>query len=262
MSRRSTLTIRRPEDREEHARPLDLRLILRLWTYTRPYAAQRNWLLVLVILRSIQLPALTWLVAAVIRGPVADRSVSGVVLGALAFLVLAVSTQFVMHFRQRLALELGEAVVFDLRNAVFAHLQRLPMSFFHQTKLGRIISRMSSDVENLRIGVQDVLFVSVVQLGQMLVAALFMVWADPSLFLLVLGLAPVLYVLNRMFHRRLSVALREVQESFSRVTATLAESVNGIRVTQGFVRQRANAEMFSDMVTDHSRYNLSVTNTQ
>ena len=117
---------------------------------------------------------------------------------------------------------------------------------------------MSSDVENLRIGVQDVLFVSVVQLGQMLVAALCMLWADWLLFLLVLGLAPILYVLNRLFHARLSVALREVQESFSRVVATLAESVQGIRVTQGFVRQEANAEMFGDLAADHSRYNLKV----
>ena len=80
-------------------------------------------------------------------------------------MLLALSTQFVMHFRQRLALELGEAVVFDLRNEIFAHLQRMPMSFFNSTKLGRIISRMTTDVEDVRVGVQEVLFVSLVQVG-------------------------------------------------------------------------------------------------
>jgi len=164
----AALTIRRAEDREEEQHPLEMRLILRLLEYTRPYASKRNWLVLLVILRSIQLPGLTWLTAAVITGPVQSHDVRGVALGVLAFTALALSTQLVMHFRQRLALELGEAVVYDLRNDVFAQLQRLPMSFFNRTKLGRIISRMTSDVENVRIGVQEVLFVSIVQLGQML----------------------------------------------------------------------------------------------
>ena len=62
---------------EPRQRPLDYRLIMRLFEFTRPYAAKRNWLLVTVVLRSIQLPALTWMVAAVIRGPVAEKSVSG-----------------------------------------------------------------------------------------------------------------------------------------------------------------------------------------
>ena len=113
-----------------------------------------------------------------------------------------------MHFRQRLALELGEAVVFDLRNAIFAHLQALPMSFFNRTKLGRIISRMTSDVEDVRVGVQEVLFVTLVQLGQMFVAAAFMLWYDPTLFLMVLGLVPVLWVINHHFRRRMSTGLR------------------------------------------------------
>ena len=75
------------------------------------------------------------------------------------------------------------------------------MSFYHRTKLGRIISRMTSDVEDVRIGVQEVLFVSLVQVGQMGVAAAFMLWYDPLLFLMVLGLAPVLWVINHHFRR-------------------------------------------------------------
>ena len=93
-----------------------------------------------------------------------------------------------------------------LRNDVFRHLQRLPMSFFHRTKVGRIISRMVSDVEDVRTGVQEVLFVSLVQLGQMLVAAASMLWYDAGLFLLVLGMVPILWFINRHFHRRLSHA--------------------------------------------------------
>lgn len=258
----ASLTLRRADDYESDRHPLELRLVSRIFGYTRPYRAKRNWLLLLVFLRSLQLPGLTWLTAAVITGPVQRHDVAGVAWGTLAFAALAVFTQVVMHYRQRLALELGEAVVHDLRRDLFAHLVRLPMSFFNQTRLGRVISRMTSDVENVRAGVQEVLFVSIVQIGQMIVAAAFMLWYDAALFLVVLGLAPLLWLINKHFHRRLSQTLRAVQESFSRVTSTLAESVNGIRVTQGFVRQETNAEIFGELVADHSQFNLAVTRSQ
>lgn len=249
------------DDDHVESRPLDFRLIARLMGYMRPYARQRNWLLVAVVLRAIQLPALSWVLAAVINGPIQRGDVGGVAWGAAAFAATAIFTQVTMHFRQRYALELGEAVVFDLRNAIFAHLQRMPMSYFHKTKVGRIISRMISDIEDVRIGVQEVLFVSLVAIGQMAVAAAFMLWLDPFLFLLVLGMAPILWGINRYFHRKLSIVLRQMRESFSRVTATMAESVIGIRVTQGFVRQQENARLFGDLVTDHSRYNTAVLHT-
>ena len=258
----NTLTFRRADDYEPNTRPLDLGLIVRLFSFTQPYAWQRNWLLVLVLARSVQLPCLTWVIAAVIRGPITNRDMTGVALGAVGFALLALSTQLVMHFRQRFALELGECVVHDLRNQIFAHLQRMPMSFYGRTRLGRIISRMTSDVEDVRMGVQEVLFVTLVQLGQMAVAAAFMLWYDRMLFLMVLGLVPVLWAINHFFHRKLSLSLRRMRESFSRVTATLAESVNGVRVTQGFVRQDVNAGMFGELVADHSYYNHSVNKTQ
>ncbi len=249
------------EQEESRQRPLDYHLIQRLMEFTRPYAAQRNWLVVLVVIRSIQLPALTWTVAAVIDGPIQRGDAWGVALGAAGFALLALSTQVVMHYRQRLALALGEAVVNDLRNQVFTHLQRMPMSWFQKTKVGRIISRMTSDVEDVRLGVQDVLFVTLVQVGQMIVAALCMLWYEPRLFLIVLGLAPVLWFINRQFHRRLSEVLRAMRRSYSRVVATLAESVAGVRVTQSFVRQDENAKLFRELVTDHSRYNTAVLKT-
>jgi len=257
-----TLTqLSRKEERDDDQRPLDFRLISRLFEYTKPYASMRNWLLLWVIVRSIQLPALTWVIAAVINGPITRRDPAGVIWGAVGFTVLALSTQWVMHYRQLYALELGEAVVRDLRIALFQHLQHMPMSYFHRTKVGRIISRMTSDIEDVRVGVQEVLFVSLVQVGQMAVAAIFMLWYDSFLFLIVLGLAPALWAINHYFHRKLSQSLRAMRDSFSRVTATLAESVLGVRVTQGFVRQDENARLFRELATDHSGYNYAVMRT-
>src|SRR5438552_150746 len=132
------------------------------------------------------------------------------------------------------------------------------MSFFSRTTIGGIISRFTSDAEAVRVGVQDVVFITAVQGGQMIVCAVLMLWYDRVLLLVVMAMAPVLAALNQHFRRTLSRASRAVQESWSRVTATMAESVTGIRVTQGFVRQEVNAGLFADLITDHSQYNLGI----
>jgi ATP-binding cassette subfamily B protein len=254
----SITNVQRDAQREADKRPLDFRLISRLLAYMHPYAAKRNWLLLCVALRAIQLPSVAWVIGAVINGPIAQhQSAVRIMAGAMGLLALAAFTQVTFHFRQRLALELGEAVVHDLRCKIFAHLQRMPMSYFNATKMGRIISRVTSDCEALRVGVQDVLFVSMVGLGQMIVASAFMLYYDCVLFSVVAAMTPALWLLNHYFRRKLSKAYRDVQESFSRVTATLAESVTGIRVTQGFVRQEVNAGLFHELVTDHAGYNMS-----
>lgn len=258
-----SITRLRPDvDREPDMRPLDFGLIRRLLSYMRPYAAKRNWLLVTVVVRAIQLPCVAWVIGAVINGPIANGApFSHVFAGALGLFALALSTQVNFHFRQRLALELGEAVVHDLQQQIFSHLQSMPMSFFNRTKIGRIISRVTSDCEAMRIGVQDVLFVTLVGLGQMFVSAAFMLYYDLVMFGVVVVMTPMIWGLNRFFRRRLSRAYRDIQESFSRVTSTLAESANGIRVTKGFVREELNSQLFHDLVRHHAQYNMRAVRT-
>ncbi len=252
--------LQRDPDQDASHRSLDRVLISRILGLMRPYRVKRNWLFVVVLLRSLQQPAFVWAVAATINGPIAQhQSTSSIVWAALGVLALSAVMQITLHFRQRLTLEIGEAVVNDLRRAVFTHLQSMPMSFYHKTKVGRIISRINGDCDAVRIGVQDVLFVSMVGLGQMLFTALLMLWFDPVLFAIVFAMAPVLWGLNRLFQSRLTQAYREIQESFSRVTSTLAESVAGIRVTQGFSRSEKNAELFSELVVSHADYNMKAT---
>jgi ATP-binding cassette subfamily B protein len=246
------------DEPEAQVKPLDWGIVRRLFGYTRPFARKRNWLIVLTLLRASQLPALAWLSALIIAGPIAGGHVEPLFWWVSGYVVLAVCTDVLFHFRQRFALELGEAVVGRLRAEIFAHVSRMPMSFFHRVKLGRILSRVTSDAESLRAGIENVFFVGIVQLGQMVFAAGVMLYTDWVLFLVVLGLAPVLWVLNNRFRGRLSRESRAQQESFSRVTATLAESINGIRVTQGFVRQTTNAGLFRSLLADHSRYSMGV----
>lgn len=253
--------VRDDDEDEEIQKPLEWSLIRRMFVYAAPVQRKLTALSVMTLIRSAQLPAFAWLTALIINGPITKGDVAQLWLGVAAYAVLALWTDGMFHFRQRYALEIGETVVNGLRADLFAKTQRQPMSFFQRVKIGRIIGRVTSDVEALRVGIQDVLFVSAIQGGQMLFAAVVMAWSDWVLFLVVLGLAPILWVINRHFRVRLSHFSRAASDSFSRVTATLAESVNGIRVTQGFVRQQTNAGLFRDLLADHSRYSIALART-
>ena len=243
---------------EREQRPLDWALTRRMFAYTKPYARTRNALLGLVVLRAIQLPAITWAIGFVISGPVASGDPASAVFGVVGFVGLVVFTELCFVARMRLALSLGESVVFDMRCQIYAHLLRQPLCFFDKMPLGRVISRVTSDVDVVRIGIQDVVFVSTVQLGSMLVAAVLMLYYDALLFFIVCAIVPFLWMLMRYFRVRLGQAYRDVQETYSRLTASLAESVNGIRVIQGFVREERNNERFQDLIAIHSQNNMAV----
>ena len=237
-------------------RPLDLGIIRRLYDYTRRYARVRNTLSAIVVLRAIQLPFVTWALARVLSGPIAHRDAAGTLAGVAAFLVAAAFTEFCFVYRYRFALRLGEAVVHDLRDDVYAHLLRMPMSFFARAPVGGLVSRITSDIDVVRIGVQDVAFVSTVQAGTALISAGLMVYYDWRLFLVVSIMVPGVWMLVRRLRGRLGQAHRDQQESFSRVTAALAENVAGIREIQSFARQPASAARFAALVHDHARYNM------
>ena len=249
------------DDNEADSQPLEWGLIRRLFTYTTPIKRKVTALIILSFIRAAQLPALGWVMALVINGPITARDFSGIALGVIGYGVLALLTDGMFHYRQRYALEIGETVVSGLRADIFDKVQRQPMSFFHRMKIGRIIGRVTSDVESVRVGIQDVLFVTVIQGGTMVFAAVVMAWSDWVLFLIVLAMAPVIWAINQHFRVKLSYYSRAAIASFSRVTATLAESVSGIRVTQGFVRQETNAGLFRSLLADHSRYNIALART-
>jgi len=256
---REAITFYNPtEERESDKAPLQLALIRRIFSYTKPYAAKRNWLFVLTFSRGLQLPALAWMIGRTINGPISARDLHGIWLAATGYFALALFTAVTFHFRQRFALELGEAVVHDMRSDLFKKLMSLPMSFFNTTKFGRIISRLTSDIDSVRAGAQDVAFVLVVQGLQMIVSAALMAWYNWKLFSLMLMLAPVIWMVNANYRREMSRRLRKVQESWSRVSSTLAESVSGIRVTQAFVRQDVNSGFFQRLIDVHGSNNVGV----
>jgi ATP-binding cassette subfamily B protein len=246
------------EDREEDHAPLSWALIRRISTYTRPYRLSRNWLFVLTLVRGIQLPLLAWMIGRTINGPIAGHDLKGIYLHTALYFALVVFVMVTLHFRQLLALKLGEAVAHDMRSELFKKLTIMPMSFFNKTRFGRIISRLTSDIDSVRVAVQDVAFASTIQAVQMVVSAMFMAWYNWKLFSVMLIFVPIIWVLNRNYRREVTHRLRQVQESWSRVTSSLSESVSGIRVTQAFVRQELNAGFFRKLLNVHGENNVAV----
>lgn len=241
---------------EPEQRPIDPRIVRRLFAFTRPYARKRNWLILMVTLRALQFPALGWSTAAILSGPIAARDAHGTLLGVAGFAVLVVSCVVVLHFRTRLALELGEAVIHDLRAVMMQKLLTQPLAYFQRQRVGSLISRLTSDLEAVRLGVKDVAFVGTVQLGSMLAASLIMLSYDWPLFLLLMALVPLLTAAIRRLRGPMLEAYRATQESFSSVTATVAESIGGIRVIQSHARGELNSALFRAQIAEHGALNI------
>src|SRR4029079_14554210 len=129
--------------------------------------------------------------------------------------------------------------------------------FFSRAPVGGLVARITSDIDVIRIGVQDVAFVSTVQAGTALISSSLMIYYDWRLFLVVAIMVPGVWVLVRRLRGRLGQAHRDQQESFARVTAMLAEDVAGIREIQSFTRQAGSADRFAALVHDHAQYNMS-----
>lgn len=187
-------------------------------------------------------------------------SVQGLLIGAGVVALLAVMFYIVMGIRLIAINKLAELVVFDIRHDLFEHVQKLDMSFFDRTKLGRILSRGTGDIAAVRNAVVHV--IPRLLLHGLMMAFLFAVMFryDWVLALMLLGGTPLVYLANTFFDRRLTTAYRRVQESFSRLTSNIAETVSGIRVTQAFAREDINAHLFANLCYQHRDNNLKAAN--
>lgn len=151
----------------------------------------------------------------------------------------------------------GERVQFDLRRRLFAHLQRLSMSYYDKTKLGRIISRCTSDIGSLReVNVWGIWQV-VANALMMLFAAAMLVWTDWRLFLSVAWLGPVLYFSHAYYRKKSTYLFQVAREGYTRVSTNLAENITGMRVVVAFNRQSPNLSRFNSLQVTNTLNNLN-----
>ncbi|MFJ5076004.1 ABC transporter ATP-binding protein [Streptomyces sp. NPDC088553] len=182
-----------------------------------------------------------------------NRLAIGAVWAASAFALVTVLVQWVAQTAEtRMTGRTGERVLYALRLKIFAQLQRLGLDYYERELTGRIMTRMTTDVDALSTFLQTGLvtaFVSVVTFFGIMVALLVL---DLQLALVVFATLPVLAVATYYFRRSSVKAYELARERISVVNADLQESVSGLRIVQAFRRERSGAARFAER-SDHYR---------
>jgi ATP-binding cassette subfamily B protein len=233
------------------ARVLDATLARRLLGYVRPYRGLVAAAVTLLLLQA----GLT------LVGPLLTRHAIDVVLpagdtGRLPWLAAAFAAALVAQFAASwgetvLTSRLGQAVMHDLRRELFTHLQRLPIATFDRTPVGRLVTRVTSDVESL-----NELFTSgvVAGLGDLFTLAVIgvtMLVVDWRLALATFFVIPCIWGVSHWFQRRVREAYREIRARLARLNAFLQERVTGMRVVQLFGQEGREAKAFDALNRDH-----------
>ncbi|MFE0274248.1 ABC transporter ATP-binding protein [Streptomyces sp. NPDC058992] len=221
-----------------------VRSLLRLWPYVRPVRTRLFTAAFVAIVASclgLVIPlVLKWMV----DGPVADRDVGGVWLGALYLLLLGVAEAVLFGFRRWLVARPLAGVEAAMRADLFRHLQRLPVAFHDRWASGQLLSRGTTDLMLVRMFLAFPLTFLLVNGVTILVGAGILLAQQWTLGLLLLApVAPLVFVVAR-FEARYSSVARTAQDQVGDLTTVVEESVLGIRVIKGFGRHRSQAAAF------------------
>lgn len=238
----------------------DTELIKRLWPFMRPY---RGW----IAFNFAMIPprALLELMPALVVGAALNYLTEGVTttevgwmapfvvprlgLGPLAWMfglvfLISVVTLIVDWLRAFSMISLGQRTVRDVRRTLFDHVQRLPMRFFDRYPVGRLVTRLTNDLEHLAEMFSAGVIAMVADLFVMVVILTMLFAIDPRLALAALALVPVLGIAAAIFRYKVREAYREVRVKIARLNAHLQETISGMKVVQLFARERRNFEDF------------------
>jgi hypothetical protein len=196
-------------DREDVlGKAYDGRLMRRLAAYVRPYGGLVALTLVTLFAAGAVQLVQPYLVKEVIDKFIVARRTQGLALPALLFLA-SLAADFVLGFLQVYLLErTGQNVVFDLRNAVFAHLQRLPSSFFDRTPVGRLMTRVTTDVESINEAFTSGVVLILADLAKLLGIVVILIAMDVRLALVTFAVVPPMLLISWWFRVRVRDAYR------------------------------------------------------
>lgn len=234
----------------------DGRLVRRLMPYLRPYL--KPLLVAMVFLLGNGLLDLTgpFLTKIAVDRYIDTRHPAGLELILIIYLA-ALVTGFVLRYAMNYLMQYaGQHVMFDLRNQIFGHLQRLPLSFFDQNPVGRLMTRMTSDVDALnQLLTQGVVSMlgDLVTLTGIVVALLLLNW---RLALVSLSVMPIVAIISRVFQKTMRTIYRNIRVRLSRVNGFLNENITGMVVVQVFNREPTMFQRFDALNTDYLRSNL------
>jgi len=223
----------------------------RLFGYVRPWRGLVVAAVSLILLQSVlQLvgPLLTrWVIDDAF--PAGDRR--GVQLAALAFAAV-LALQFSATYGQTLCTALlGQRVMRDLRHALFRHMQRLPVSFFDRTPVGRLVTRTTSDVESLNELFTSGVVAGLGDLFTLVAIGVVMLWIDWQLAIAAFVVIPLVVLASRLFQSHVREAYRDIRAALARLNAFVQERLAGMRVVQLFGRERAEGARFAALNDGH-----------
>ena len=234
----------------------DARMMRRLLRYVRPY----GWL----VISSLSLLAIEGVLQLV--GPLLTQRVIDVALpahdvaaaGRMALtLAAALTLSFGASYGETILTSLlGQNVMRDLRHQLFAHLQELPVAFFDRNPVGRLITRVTSDVESL-----NELFTAGVVSGMgdlftLVAISVLMIVTDWRLALASFAVIPLVWITSTVFQKAVRGAYREIRTRLARINAYLQERITGMRIVQLFGREHDEAVRFDALNRDHLNAHL------
>lgn len=224
----------------------DARLMRRFFRYVRPHRRLFVFCLFLVLGGVAAELVLPFLLHAVIDGPVAEGDTEGFwLLGGLflAAVTAAAFFKYAQHYFSNLG---GQRIIHDIRNDTFRHLQRLPVSFYDRNPVGRLLTRVTNDVESLSELFSSGLIALAADVLLIVGIVIVMFVKEWRLALLTLLAAPVLVATALAFRRFARDAFREARRAIARLNAYLNESVGGVKTIQIFNREETCAQRFEE----------------
>jgi ATP-binding cassette subfamily B protein len=243
-------------DDEILGKAYDARLMRRLLTYLRPYWRQVGVALVAIIAGAAAQLAQPYLIKLAIDRFIAVRRLDGLGRLALAYLAILVAG-FALEYLQTWTMQMtGQRIMFDLRMAIYGHLQRLDLGYYDRNPVGRLMTRVTSDVDVLNdlftSGVVTI-FGDVFTLVGIMAVMLGMNW---RLALVAFAVLPLIALVAQWFRSHVRDSYRVVRGWIARINAFLNENITGMSTVQLFRREALNFSRFDEIDRKHRDANI------
>ena len=245
------------EEEERVQEQGDHTILRRLLRYLRPYRAQVVLAVVLLVLVSALGIAAPYLVKLAIDGALAGQTDSAIRLAELlricGFYVAILALTGLLHYFQILVLErTGQRVMFDLRMQLFRHLLHQDMKVFDREAVGRLMTRLTSDIDALNELFTSGVVTVAMDVFTLLSIMAVMLWMDWKLALLSFAVIPPLFLLSFYARAKLRGAFRRIRVRVARINGFLQEHFAGIRVVQGFGQEDRRLRRFDELNRLHT----------
>lgn len=234
----------------------DARLMRRLLGYLRPYRLHVGVALVAIVAWSVLALAQPYLVKVAIDRYIAAGDLSGLNLIGLLFLAVLVAA-FALEYLQTYIMQMiGQRIMFDIRMEVYRHLQRVDVAFYDKNPVGRLMTRVTTDVDVLNdlftSGVVTV-FGDVFTLAGIMIVMLALNW---KLALVAFSVLPLIVIVTQWFRANVRDSYRTVRVWIARINAYLQENISGMATVQLFRREAPNYARFDEIDRAHRDANI------